>query len=198
MHRVEVAGVALIALGVFSVVSLLAPEGLLTRAWLGLLRTVFGWGLLAVPLALAAAGLWLVLRKFQARLPDVRPGQVVGSAMLYLGLLILLHAVLLPADRVEAMQLADQGRGGGLLGATMLSMLIETLGVAGTVVVLAAWLLAGVMLFAGWSVAEVVGYGDRILRRVRRMPAGTYVGRSRAGGHLHPHAGGQAGPPDGP
>ena len=62
MHRVEVAGVALIALGVFSVVSLLAPEGLLTRAWLGLLRTVFGWGLLAVPLALAAAGLWLVLR----------------------------------------------------------------------------------------------------------------------------------------
>ncbi len=89
-------GVALIALAVFSVASLLAPEGLLTRAWLGLLQTVFGWGLLAVPLALAAAGLWLVMRKFQARLPDIRPGQVVGSAMLYLGLLILLHAVLLP------------------------------------------------------------------------------------------------------
>ncbi len=68
------------------------------------------------------------------------------------------------------MQLADQGRGGGLLGAAMLSMLLETLGAAGTVVVLASWLLAGVMLFAGWSVAEVVGYGDRILRRVRRLP----------------------------
>jgi len=170
VHRVEVAGVALIALGVFSVASLLAPEGLLTRAWLGLLRTVFGWGLLAVPLALVAAGLWLVLRKFQARLPDVRPGQVAGSAMLYLGLLILLHAVLVPVDRVEAMQLADQGRGGGLLGAAILSGLLETLGVAGTVVVLAAWLIAGVMLFAGWSVADVVGYGDRTLRRVRRMP----------------------------
>ena len=172
MHRVEAAGVALIALGVFSVASLLAPEGLLTRAWLGLLRDVFGWGLLAVPLALAAAGLWLLLRKFQARLPNVRPAQVVGSVVLYLGLLIVLHASLFPADRAEAMQLADQGRGGGLLGAAMLSGLLEALGLAGTVVVVAAWLLAGVMLVAGWSVADVVGYGDRIVRRVRRMPEG--------------------------
>ena len=173
VHRVEAAGVALIALGVFSVASPLAPEGILTRAWLGLLRTIFGWGLLAVPLALAAGGLWLLLRKFQARLPHVRPAQVAGSVMLYLGLLLLLHASLFPADRVEAMQLADQGRGGGLLGAAMLSWLLEALGLAGTVVILAAWLLAGVMLVAGWSVADIVGVGDRILWRARRMPEGS-------------------------
>jgi S-DNA-T family DNA segregation ATPase FtsK/SpoIIIE len=173
-------GAALIVLGVFSVASLLAPEGMLTRAWLGLLRVVFGWGLLAVPLALTAAGGWLLLRKFQARLPNVRPAQVAGCTMLYLGLLILLHISLLPADRVESMQLAEQGRGGGLLGAAMLSGLLEALGVAGTVVVLGAWLLAGAMLVAGWSVADVVGFGDRLVRRARRLPEGRELDRRGA------------------
>jgi S-DNA-T family DNA segregation ATPase FtsK/SpoIIIE len=181
VHRVEVAGVALIALGVFSVASLLAPEGMLTRAWLGLLKTVFGWGLLAVPVALAASGLWLLLRRFQARLPQIRPAQVVGTVLLYLALLVLLHATLFPADRVEALQFANQGRGGGLLGATMLSGLLGALGLAGTVVVLAAWLLAGVMLVVGWSVADVVGVGDRMLRRAQRSPQGRVLdGRAAA------------------
>jgi S-DNA-T family DNA segregation ATPase FtsK/SpoIIIE len=153
------------------VASLLMPEGALTRAWLGLLRTVFGWGLLAVPLALASLGLWLVLRKLQTRLPNVRPAQVVGSVVLYLGLLVLLHVCLFPAGRAESIQLAEQGRGGGMLGAVMLNGLLEALGLAGTVVVMGTWLLAGVMLLVGWSVADVVGYGERLMRRVRRGPA---------------------------
>jgi S-DNA-T family DNA segregation ATPase FtsK/SpoIIIE len=158
------------------VASLLVPEGVLTRAWLGLLRTVFGWGLLAVPLALAASGLWLLLGRLRARLPHMRPAQVAGSVVLYLGLLVLLHAFLLPADRAESMQLAEQGRGGGLLGAVLLSGLLEALGSAGTIVIMGAWLLAGLMLLAGWSMADVAGYGEALIRRVRRMPAGRASG----------------------
>ena len=168
----EVIGAALIALGLFSVASLLVPEGVMTRAWLGLLQTVFGWGLLAVPLALAASGLWLLLRRFQARLPHIRPAQVVGTVLLYLALLVILHACLFPADRVEALQFADQGRGGGLLGAVLWSGLLGALGVAGTLVVMAAWLVAGVMLVAGWSLADVVAWMDAVARRARPAPEG--------------------------
>jgi S-DNA-T family DNA segregation ATPase FtsK/SpoIIIE len=186
LHRVETTGAALITLAVFSVASLLVPEGVLTRAWLGLLRTVFGWGLLAVPLALATSGLWLALRKFQTRLPHMRPAQVAGGVVLYLGLLILLHACLFPADRAESIQMAEQGRGGGLLGAVMLSGLLEALGVAGTVVIMGTWLLAGVMLLAGWSMADVVGYGERLLRRVRRLPSGRASGESASAAAFAP------------
>jgi S-DNA-T family DNA segregation ATPase FtsK/SpoIIIE len=172
LHRVEATGVVLIALALFSVASLLVPEGSLTRAWLGLLRTVFGWGLLAVPLALAGLGLWLLLRKLEMRLPQVRPAQVVGGGVLYLGLLILLHAFLFPANRAESMLLAEQGRGGGWLGAVLLNGLLGALGLAGTVVVLGAWLLAGVMLVAGWSMPDVVGHIGSLLARVRRSAVG--------------------------
>jgi hypothetical protein len=183
--------VTLITLGLFSVASLLMPEGALTRAWLGLLRTVFGWGLLAVPLALEVLGLWLVLRKLQTRLPNVRPTQVVGSVVLYLGLLVLLHACLFPADRAESIQLAEQGRGGGMLGAVMLTGLLEALGLAGTVVIMGTWLVAGVMLLAGWSVADVVGYGERLLRRVRLIPAGRSAGESSAAATCGDDCGGE-------
>ncbi|MCX6070238.1 MAG: DNA translocase FtsK [Chloroflexi bacterium] len=166
--------------------SLLVPEGVLTRAWLGLLRTVFGWGLLAVPLALGALGLWLLLRRFQTRLPQVRPAQVAGSIVLYVGLLILLHAFLAPADRTESMQLAEEGRGGGLLGAVMLSGLLGALGLAGTFVIMGAWLLAGVMLVAGWSMADVVGYCERLLRRVRLIPTGRSSGETTAAAAFAP------------
>ena len=179
-HRGEVTGAALIALGLFSVASLLVPEGVLTRAWLDLLQTVFGWGLLAVPLALAAAGLWLLLRRFQARLPQVRAAQVVGAVLLYLALLVLLHACLFPADRVEALQFADQGRGGGLLGAVLWGGLLGALGVAGTVVVMAAWLLGGVMLVAGWSLSDVVARVEGVVRRVRPPSDGRRLAASFA------------------
>jgi S-DNA-T family DNA segregation ATPase FtsK/SpoIIIE len=164
---VEVTGVGLIALGLFSIASLLVPDGVLTRAWLDLLRSLFGWGLLAVPLALAAVGLWLLLRRFQARLPQLRPAKIVGAVLLYLALLIILHACLFPADRVEALQIADQGRGGGLLGAVLWSGLLGALGVAGTLVVMTAWILAGLMLVAGWSIADVVARLEDVARRAR-------------------------------
>ncbi len=173
----EVTGAALIALGLFSVASLLVPEGVLTRAWLGLLQTVFGWGLLAVPLALAASGLWLLLRRFQSRLPQIRPAQVIGAVLFYLALLVILHACLFPADRVEALQFADQGRGGGLLGAVMWSGLLGALGVAGTLVVMVAWLLAGVMLIGGWSLSDVVALVDGVVRPASegRKPAASFT-----------------------
>ncbi len=93
-----------------------------------------------------------------------------------------------------ALTLAEQGRGGGLLGAWMLSLLLETLGLAGTVVVLLAWLLSGVMLVAGWSIADVVEYGIGRAGRAARP----VVGFRPAGGRLCPLAGRQAGPPGGP
>jgi S-DNA-T family DNA segregation ATPase FtsK/SpoIIIE len=116
----------------------------------------------------------------------VRPAQVAGSIVLYVGLLILLHAFLAPADRTESMQLAEEGRGGGLLGAVMLSGLLGALGLAGTVVIMGAWLLAGVMLVAGWSMADVVGYCERLLRRVRLIPTGRSSGETTAAAAFAP------------
>jgi S-DNA-T family DNA segregation ATPase FtsK/SpoIIIE len=185
-RKLDLLGILLLVLGLFSVVSLFFPqEGSMTRAWLDVLRHAFGWGLLAVPAGLLAGGLWLLLRAFHDRLPRVRGEQVIGAALLYLALLVLLHVAVGAGDLDSGMALARQGLGGGAVGAALLALSLGGLGVAGTLVVLAAWVLLGVTLVVGLSVSELLGLVGSRMRRLR-------VGRQPESEALAPHPGGRA------
>lgn len=167
-RKQDLVGLILIAAGLFSVVSILsAGRGLVSAAWLDVLRGGFGWGSFAVPLALLAVGLWLVLRGLRQRLPRPQPEQMVGAAVLYSALLIMLHGLLGPDDWGESFALAREGRGGGLIGAALLELLLRALGGGGAVVAVGALVLCGLMLCAGLSLPELLEVSSRLGRRVQ-------------------------------
>jgi S-DNA-T family DNA segregation ATPase FtsK/SpoIIIE len=156
----------------FTLVSMLSvSRGLISSAWLELLQSGFGWGTLVIPLAMLAGGLWLLLRKYQDQLPHVEVEQIVGVVLLYLTSLVLFHSFLRPEGWTEALALAREGRGGGLVGAASLEILLNALGAGGTVVALLALSLAGIVFTAGLSVPELVAVAVRAGGWVRaRLP----------------------------
>ncbi|MCJ7706553.1 MAG: DNA translocase FtsK, partial [Anaerolineales bacterium] len=112
------------------------------------------------------------------RLPRLEPEQILGVVLLYLGLLAVMHGLLRPQGWSEAIGLAREGKGGGLIGAAILEALVGALGSGGTVVALLALLLVGVVFTAGVSVPELVGLGARAVGGLRRRVLGE-AGRSR-------------------
>ena len=151
-------GAGLALLGVLTFVTLLAPgQGALGAAWARLLRQGFGWGVYLVPLAAVAVGAWLALGRLGPRIPRPEPEHIVGSLFLYVALLIVFHALAGGGSPERAAEIAEQGRGGGALGAALLTWLLGSLGAGGTVVALAAWIVLATAFMLGLSVTEVAG-----------------------------------------
>ncbi len=109
-----------------------------------------------VPLVMVALGIWLLLRTFGDRLPKLEVEQILGIGLLYLALLVVLHSLTGALDFESGMEQARLGRGGGAIGAAILSLSLGALGIGGTVVVLAAWLLIALTFTVGVSIPELV------------------------------------------
>jgi S-DNA-T family DNA segregation ATPase FtsK/SpoIIIE len=155
--KIDLIGGLLVLLGVLTFLGIIIQStNLVARAWLDLWRRLFGWGLIAVPLVLVLAGAWLIARRFEDRLPRVSPGQWIGGVMLAIGVLTLLHALLRPTDLQAGTLLAAQGKGGGLVGAAVLALLVGTLGGLGAAVALFAWHLIAGMLVTRRSLPELL------------------------------------------
>jgi S-DNA-T family DNA segregation ATPase FtsK/SpoIIIE len=142
---------------VFTLVDLAVPsQGAITGAWTGVFRKGFGWGTVVVPVMMVASGLWLLLRSLGDRLPRPSAEQAIGVVMLYLALLVVMHYSLDLAGEPAGWQAGLEGRGGGLIGAALLSVMINAVGGIGTVVVLITWALIGVTLTIGLSIPEFI------------------------------------------
>ena len=156
-RKLDLIGLLLVALGLFTIISLLsARQTLIGGAWLDLLRMTFGWGMYVIPLAMVAIGLWLLLRTFGDRLPKLELEQILGIGLLYFALLVVMHSLTGAMDFEGGMEQARLGRGGGAIGAAILSLTLGALGIGGTVVVLAAWLLIALTFTVGVSIPELV------------------------------------------
>jgi S-DNA-T family DNA segregation ATPase FtsK/SpoIIIE len=162
-------------LALLTFLSFLSTQGRLTGWWLDVLRTVFGWGVFAVPVGLGAVGLWLILRRFEDKRLEVEPEMIIGVVLSFLTALASLHLVggLLYDEELDA--LAEQGLGGGYLGLWLHELLLNAVGSWGAVVVLLAlWTIA--LTFAlGVSVVEMAQFIGRTWAwardRVRLRPA---------------------------
>jgi S-DNA-T family DNA segregation ATPase FtsK/SpoIIIE len=156
-RKQDLLGLLLLAVGILTLINLLpSQQGPIGGTWIRFLTRLFGWGMIVIPIVLSIAGLRMILRRVQERLPSVDQEQVFGLLLLYWLALTSLHALLGATTWEEGLELARAGWGGGLIGAATFSVLIRGLGSAGSVVILLAWALIAVTFTAGMSVPEFI------------------------------------------
>ncbi|MGH2621702.1 MAG: DNA translocase FtsK [Anaerolineales bacterium] len=177
----ELVGVVLVAFGVVILVSALTSgRGFLGSTWLKLLAYTVGWGAFVIPIGLIGAGALLVAPGLKRRLPGVDLEGILGAGVLYLVTLATFHAVLGASAFDEGMILARAGRGGGLIGAALLALLVSGLGGAGAVVALLALLLIGVSLTSGLPASELLRGAGQVWQRVQARVPGVRSNRRKA------------------
>jgi S-DNA-T family DNA segregation ATPase FtsK/SpoIIIE len=142
--RSDIAGVLLIAIGGVSVLALLSiTRGAVSEAWLGLLRRIFGLGVYAVAPGMIVAGVLLVWEDLRARL-QISARAIFGLEMLFVALLGLAHLL---AGEEGALELAQQGGGGGYIGWAVSHFLTTAVGRGGSLLLLLPSAVIGLGLF---------------------------------------------------
>ncbi len=151
-RRPEVAGVILLILALITALSLLsANRGPITHQWLYFLNQLVGWGVYAMPLLLAALGIWL-LRRFALDRTEEQGEKLIGGLLLFLTLLAIFQLI----EPREELATEAQPGGGGVVGWAIGTMLTNGLGAVGTVIVLAAVLFVCLILLSDLSFAELI------------------------------------------
>ena len=171
-QKLDIVGWILFFLALLTILSFIsAQQGALTEWWISLLAQTFGWGMYVVPLFFGGLGLWLILRRFEERLPKIDPEQIVGVIGGFFIALMTLHLITsFVWPQINFYRLGEGGVGGGLIGALMLDVSVKALGKAGTTIsLILAWLVV-VTFVAGISPADAV----RLLaeRAAKRRTAG--------------------------
>jgi S-DNA-T family DNA segregation ATPase FtsK/SpoIIIE len=163
-HQRELFALALIAVAGITIVFFLvgpAATGALGRRWVEFTQQLLGWGALLVPLSLGLLGLAIL---WQERREDLRltSATILGTLLLLGALLALLEFALNPARK----DLYDQiGKGGGLVGYTVLDLMIRAIGRAATFVIVCVVALAGVLLTFDITLREIItGMLDSLTR----------------------------------
>jgi S-DNA-T family DNA segregation ATPase FtsK/SpoIIIE len=152
LFRVEILGIAVLALAILTFLSLISPnQGQITSTWLALLRQGFGWGAYLMPFVLGAVGLGMLMAGF-SRLPPVQWEKVFGLVLLFVAVMGISH-LLTPVE--EPWSVVTEGRGGGLVGWAAGYGLEYAIGRVGAYVVLFAFAFISVVLLLGQSTADV-------------------------------------------
>ena len=162
-NRPIAGGLILLGLALLTGLSLLSiSRGSLTEQWLRLLRYAFGWGMYLIPVILAGLGIW-VLSRFVGEEPAEKWEKPVGSLFLFVLLLAGLHLISPAAGPTEL----DTSGGGGLLGWAIGEMLRQAVGTVGSVVILVALMIVGIILVSGLSLAELAEQFSHRIEQIR-------------------------------
>jgi S-DNA-T family DNA segregation ATPase FtsK/SpoIIIE len=121
----EILGLLVLALAVVTLLGLFSlTSGALSDWWTRFLRRVFGWGVYLVAVGLAAAGILLLLSNL-GQGPKASWKTIIGLEVIFVAGLGLVHLLSFSQD---PLLLAESGRGGGLVGWAISSLLIGALG----------------------------------------------------------------------
>ena len=152
-RRMDILGVILAILGLLTLLSLFsANKSSLTGDWIKILSEVFGWGVYILPVGLVVMGAWLVARNV-SRLPALSIERVFGLLLLFTGLLPAFHGIDGPTS--SAVLRAQAGSGGGYVGSFFQRGLVDGLGAAGAVIVIAAWLVIALAMTLDLSLQDM-------------------------------------------
>ena len=154
-RKMEIVGIILIVVGLLTALSLLSTNrSRLSGAWVDLWRNLFGIGVNFFPIALILVGLWLILKDFE-RIPQLAVERLFGFFFLFILLLVLLHIISSPLNREAIALTAENGKGGGEIGAGLMTALWEGLGMIGRFISLGAWLLVALALMMDVSILDL-------------------------------------------
>ncbi len=152
-RRLDVIGTVLAAAGMLILLGLISVNrSLLIGGAIFFLSQLFGWGVYLLPLGLLIFGLWLVFRKIE-RIPPLSLERAIGSLLLFLWVLTLLHSFASAPEEAEAV--ARTGRGGGYLGSIFFGLLWGGLGNAGALIAMLAWLMIALTMTLDISVQDL-------------------------------------------
>ncbi len=168
-QKLDIVGWILFFLALLTILSFIsAQQGALTEWWISLLAQTFGWGMYVVPLFFGGVGLWLILRRFEDRLPKIDPEQIVGVIAGFFVALMTLHLITSFAwPQINFYRLGEGGSGGGLIGALMLDVSVKALGKVGaTIFLILVWMVI-VTFIAGISPADAVRLLSELAERRR-------------------------------
>ena len=132
----DIAAVALLAVAIFTIITLFFPGGELGRSWSSGVTSLFGWGSMVVAIAVGILGALMLRQSFETS-ARLRWQQVVGISVLLLVLLGTLHVILVAGMPQGGQQAAETGGGGGRVGYAIGQTLISGIGVVGALIVLA-------------------------------------------------------------
>ena len=148
LRQGEVWGSILILVGVITLLAILSPrQGALTSWWTGALRSLVGSGLLLLIFVVIGLGLWGVLRRM-GRLAHVQWYRPAGAVLLFVAVITALHMDETLSER-QALTLAQEGKGGGMLGYGLSGLLISTVGYDLAWIIIAVCGIAGAVLVLG-------------------------------------------------
>lgn len=168
-RKLDVAGSVMTLLGVITILGLFsAKNGSVMGFWVSFLQKMMGWTFYLFPVVLITFGLWLLIRHIEKVL-TLSAERVLGTIFLYSLLLTVLHSFTSPADFSEALQTAQQGSGGGYLGALLLWPLQTMFGRGGTVIAFLAWLLLGISLAMDRAVLELFKWVPPLGEKIKNL-----------------------------
>ena len=152
-RKLDVVGIILAFVGVIIIFGLVsAKSSLIAGGAIKFISQIFGWGVYILPIGLLVFGLWLVFRKIE-RIPPLSIERAVGSVILFLWFLTILHSFVSTADNAEV--IAVDGIGGGALGALFQRVLWSWLGAGGAYIALIAWFIIGTAVFLDKPVQDL-------------------------------------------
>ncbi|NBD34705.1 MAG: hypothetical protein GVY30_01745, partial [Chloroflexi bacterium] len=172
-RQLDLLGWALFFLAMLTLLSLMSVQrGMLTDWWVQALTTAFGWGIYLMPALMGASGLWLILRRLGDRIPRPDTEQLVGLGLGFFILLTTMHLIVhLLEPEVALNAWINLGRGGGWIGAQLLDLGLEWLGLAGIIITLLMGWVIVITLTASISPAEAAQWLVRRLKRARQTAA---------------------------
>lgn len=161
-RKLDILGVGMTLVGLLVLLSMVSStQSTFSGGLMAALRAGLGWGSYTLPVGLLLVGGWLVLRNFE-RIPQVSLERFLGITLLSLNGLALMHFFLFAETRQEAFAYAEQGAGGGYLGALLLAGLQAALGKGGAAIALLAWLLIALALTLDVSIVDLFRWTGRL------------------------------------
>ena len=165
-QKLNFIGGLMIIVGLLSFVALFARKNGALTNWVAITTAkIAGLGGIIIPMGLIVLGVYLVMRKMD-KLPRISGGRTAGIVLIYLNILTWFHFF-----EGGGLISAKAGKGGGVIGAGIDLLLLDTLGGAGEVVFLVAWFLVALIFLVDVSLPELV---SRITGIFQRKPAKAY------------------------
>jgi len=157
----DILGIGLVFIGVLTIISLFTQNtGILTGWWITSLSKVMGWGVYVFPLALIGLAVWGLLRN-NKKLHPLSFERLIGIILLFINLITWFHLIL-DGNYLQA----QNGAGGGFIGAAIKLFIVRTLGKPGAVIALVAWLLISLVFTFDFAMLGLIKGLHRLINKV--------------------------------